>query len=214
MKWYLLPVLCLLVFGSTGCTTDNPETDQSENYNETVPPSMADLASLTAHRAEFMATLEGLTDEQLNFREAEDRWSILEIAEHIVKADEATAMALAAMVEAGPNPEIAPDSSLTAMQISMMMSDRSQKFQAPDEFVPEGRFTSAEDAMAAFDANHQVFKDASMSDHDLGSHYMPHPAIGVINASNWIAFSTAHGQRHIDQMVQVKTHDAYPSASS
>lgn len=220
MYKFIAPVFAALFLFAVGCTGENAEqagemhADTDGEHMEMTANEML-LEELEAHRAEFVASLEGLSDEQLNYRESADRWSILEVAEHIVTADQGIAAGFSATLEAGPNPEAKPDSSASAEMISGMLSDRSQTFDAPAEFIPSGKYDSVEDVIAAFDESHQVFVDAvSNEEMDLTQYYAENPVFGMIDASKWITFSTAHGQRHLDQIQQVKDHDGYPSAGA
>lgn len=215
MYKYITPVLAALLIVVSGCTGES--ADHSEAMPETESEMMANplVEDLDAHRADFVAALEGLSDEQLNYQESEDRWSILEVAEHIVLADRGIAAGVNAMVESGPNPEAAPDSSVSAEEIGGMLADRSTTFSAPDDFQPTGAFTSSEEAIAAFDENYQALKDAaSNGDIDLTQYYSENPVFGMIDGTKWIAFSVAHGQRHLAQIQQVKDHEGYPDADA
>lgn len=216
MLKFITPVLAALIIVVSGCTGES--ADHSDAMSDADGDHMAAnplVESLEAHRADFVAALSGLSEDQLNYHESEDRWSILEVAEHIVMADRGIAAGVTGMLEAGPNPEAAPDSSVSAEMISGMLSDRSTTFTAPDDFTPTGAYSTADEAIAAFDESHQVMVDAaSNGDVDLSQYYGDNPVFGTIDASKWISFSMAHGQRHLDQIQQVKDHEGYPDAGA
>lgn len=170
-------------------------------------------AMLEENTTAFHEAISGLSEEQWTFRESEDRWSIGEVAEHIVISEGLLSGMLQNVVLASePNPAAADSVTVTDEQVVALMADRSQKFQAPEQGIPKGVYATPEDAAAALDAARAATFELLNTDKDLRMHFGPHPAFGKIDGHQWFLFLISHANRHLAQIAQVKAHPNYPAA--
>ncbi|MCU0620125.1 MAG: DinB family protein [Gemmatimonadales bacterium] len=169
------------------------------------------VAELLAARAAVLGAIAGLDDAQWRFRPGAGAWSIAENAEHLAL----TARAIGGLVmrtlraPAGEEPVASP----LAERIRARMADRSFRAQVPDTVRPEGevgalaevaaRFGAPRDALAAFVGDRA---------HGLTGPRALHPALGPLDAAEWLAFLAAHELRHVAQIDEVKRTPGYPRA--
>ncbi len=158
---------------------------------------------LEESRSELEALAAQATGDAWSWKPAEDRWSVGEVVEHLVLTEEGFQGMVAGAIEAGPSPEwqatlAGPD----VPGIVAMMKDRSQKFQAPEQFVPTGE-ASREELLARFASLRAKSLDFVRSTHaPIKQHTAAGPA-GTMNVHQWMAFCGAHNLRHNLQIAEV-----------
>jgi len=95
-------------------------------------------------RNDVIAATKGLSDAQMKFKPAPDRWSIAETLEHITLAEDYLFSNVTQNImraQAGP---AGRDTAKVDALILSAVPDRSQKRHAPGPLVPSGRWTTAE----------------------------------------------------------------------
>jgi hypothetical protein len=167
------------------------------------------LKSLEMTHEKLMHMSEHLTPEQWNWKPAPDRWSVGEVAEHILVTEQAFMKTLT-----GPFLEstvaMSEKVEMPAKQIAAIMRDRSTKFQAPDAATPTGRWSSQTDFAKAFKEQRKATIKFVKGDADLHGHVYQNPALGVLDGEQWLAFIAYHGERHVLQAEEVMHHDGFP----
>lgn len=91
--------------------------------------------------------------------------------------------------------------------------NRSQKFQAPEAIVPTNRWPDRETLIEHFKQSRDKTLDyVRTTPDDLRDHFAPHPvpAIGMLDAYQWILLLSAHSQRHTAQIAEVKANTNFP----
>ena len=161
-------------------------------------------------REDFVKQLTGLSDAQLNFRAAEGRWTIGEIAEHIIVVEKA----LHGMVEGGmksPVPACKDEFRIQDVSVILTITNRQQKFTAPEQVRPNGRWKTVPDLVANFDTTRKTSTDymRNMKD-DMRSHFANMP-FGRIDAFQSYLFMIGHSERHLAQLKEVKADAKYPA---
>ena len=166
------------------------------------------VAHLEMTEAWLASELQGLSYAQLTFKAAPDRWSIKDVAEHLAIAEpqywtnfEAS---LKEPVKAGWKPE-ATDEGMLWYGI-----DRTEHNTTGAARVPDGRFSTAQDALDSFRKLRRTMLDvAKRSQDDLrGRSYMGSSQ----DLYQWFLMISTHAQRHILQIREVKAHKGYPKA--
>ena len=162
-------------------------------------------------RDDFVKQLTGLSDAQLNFRAAEGRWTIGEIAEHIIVVENA----LRGFVSDGAMKSAVPagkdDFRINDVAVILAITNRQQKFTAPEQVRPNGRWKTTADLLANFDTTRKQSVDwiKAVKD-DMRSHFMNTPLIGRTDAFQGFLFMIGHSERHLAQLKEVKTDAKYP----
>ena len=158
---------------------------------------------------DFVKQLTGLSDAQLNFRAAEGRWTIAEIAEHIVVVENALfGMFNAPGAKSTITCEDVPRIGDTTLILAI--TNRSQKFTAPEPVRPNGRWKTREDLLANFEkTRNQTIDFIKANKADLRGTFVKSP-MGTIDSLQGLLFITGHSERHLLQLKEVKADPAYP----
>jgi hypothetical protein len=161
-------------------------------------------------RDDFVKQLTGLSDAQLNFRSAEGRWTIGEIAEHIILVENA----LRGMVDGGmktPVPACKDEFRIQDIAVILTITNRQQKFVAPEAVRPNGRWKTVPDLLSNFDTTRKTSVDFMKNQkEDMRSHFVSAP-LGRLDAFQAFLFMIGHSERHLAQLKEVKADSMYPA---
>lgn len=168
------------------------------------------LKYLNETKADYITQLIGLSDAQLNFRAAEGRWTIAEIAEHITVVEQI-------LFEWTTVGQFKPSSSkcenpfrIDDRMLMGAITNRAKRFTAPEPVVPNGRWKTKETLIASFEKARTVTTDFIKNNKtDLRSVFGPSP-LGTVDGFQQILFITGHSERHLAQLKEVKADKNYP----
>jgi hypothetical protein len=165
------------------------------------------IAQLERTRARFLASVEGLSEAQWNYKPAPERWSVAECAEHITAAESF----IRKMVADSMKGELAAGAAAKHDEkVLTMLVDRSTKFKAPEPLMPTNRFGTPAAAVAAYEKERAETIALASSDVDLRTHGAKHFALGDLDAYGWFLFLSAHSERHTLQIEEVKADPGFP----
>ncbi len=156
-----------------------------------------------------VAAVKGLSDAQMKFKSAPDRWSVGETLEHIALAEELNYQNLTEKVMTAPAGPVDRDVTKIDAGILSMVPDRSHKAQAPAPLVPTSRWTSAE-ALDHFLKTREKIIALMQSGQDLRMHVTESPFGQPFDAYEWMLFVAAHSERHTKQILEVKADPNFP----
>jgi hypothetical protein len=168
------------------------------------------ITQLNASREKFVASVTGLSEAQLKFKSAPDRWSIAEVAEHITLSED---FLFGMLTDKALKTPLTPDKerTFTDEQILAFLTNRSTKFPAPDPLKPAGKWSSMAETMKEFDKRRARTIDfVKTTDADMRSHFMPFGNNGEADALQWTLFLSGHCERHTAQINEVKADPNYP----
>lgn len=167
------------------------------------------LKYLGETKDDYIKQLTGLSDAQLNFRAAEGRWTIAEIAEHIIVVENALFGMFTNTKAATPKCEDVPRIADTTLILAI--TNRMQKFQAPEQVRPNGRWKTKEDLITNFEKTRAATVEYIKANKaDLRSTFVQSP-MGTIDSLQGILFVAGHGDRHFAQLKEVKADAKYPA---
>ena len=159
------------------------------------------LRLLTASRKKLLESAEGLTDEQARLRPAEDRWSILECVEHVGLVEDG----MFATVTTKLGPPETPIDRAREQKIISSVTDRSQKFGAPEFVKPAGKFATLAEALEHFQRSRARTIDyVEKCDQDLRALVGPHPALGKATGQELMIVLALHPARHAVQILEAR----------
>jgi hypothetical protein len=167
------------------------------------------LKYLNETKEDYVKQLTGISDAQLNFRSAEGRWTIAEIAEHITVVESAlfgmlTAPNAAKTLKCDEVPRVVDT------MLILAITNRGQKFTAPEQVRPNGRWKTKEDLIANFEKARAVTIEYIKNNKaDLRGTFVQSP-MGMIDSFQGILFVAGHGDRHLAQLKEVKADSKYP----
>lgn len=162
------------------------------------PEDINDVAGqLESARAELIAVVSSLTEEQARTRPAPDRWSVLECLEHVCYV-ERRFLRMVRESEAGRPAE--RDAAKEAALLERV-TDRSNRRTAPEAVHPAGRYRSISQALQDFNAvRDDTLQFASEEGVNLLSRSARHLVFGPLNGVETLLLIGCHGRRHTAQM--------------
>lgn len=194
----LLTAVILLSFSHL----DNTLTEKERKYAN-------DFLRETQQKLE--SNVSKLSETQLKFRTAPDRWSVEDCIKHIAMTEQGLWHMTDSIINGNANPEKRSEIKATDEQIIQMIADRSKKAQAPESLKPENTpFKSASEALESFKASRQKLIDyVNKTDKDLRNHVAQLP-FGSFDTYQMILFIGAHSKRHTLQIEEVMADANFP----
>jgi uncharacterized damage-inducible protein DinB len=166
---------------------------------------------LAESRERLVLTVEGLSDEQRNFQPAQDRWSIAECVEHITVVEASVLRSVLQVLQSAPQPERQSEAQGKEQVILERVPARERRVKGPEEAMPQGRWPDFEDLMRQFEATRErSVRFSAVTQADLRNHFFPHPFLGLLDCYQWLLFLSAHCERHVRQIEEVKADPGYP----
>ncbi|MBO6575103.1 MAG: DinB family protein [Rhodothermales bacterium] len=205
-----LPLLAIALL-TAGCAGNDSEAPEAEITAE--EPTNIIAAELMANKARFVEAMSGLSADQWAFQEEDGRWSLSQIAEHLIKTEKQSLAGVRdGVLATEPTERQANPDSLDGF-ITMLLGDRTQRFQAPEGVQPQGIYATPEEAVAAFtSARDEMIAIAEENGEALRDHQMEHPIGATLDGHQWMLFVKAHADRHLAQAAEVKAHADYPAS--
>lgn len=158
-----------------------------------------------------MTNIEGINDHQWSFKPTPEAWSVAEIAEHITLAED---LLLSIALKALKAPaDLSKAKSLEGRETLILekIADRSRKSEAPEVIRPSNKFSNRKELIEAFKAvREKTIAYLDTTQHPLKNHVSFHPFIGDMTVYQWFVFVAGHTNRHVAQLLAVKTHANYP----
>lgn len=194
----MLPVVLFLAFINKNAGLTKKEKKIALNYLEQT-------------RDDLQNTVGGLSEDQMNFKPAENRWSVKECLQHIAAAENGLWQWCEGTIKASANPEKRADIKVSDDQLIKMISDRSVKATAPEELRPDkSPYVTALDALNGFKASREkLMKYVKSTKEDLRNHVAQAP-FGAVDAYQLVLFIGAHSNRHTQQIAEVLADPNFP----
>lgn len=192
------------------------QTDSAAAQSAALTPQERERAVdyLEQTQKEFLAAVDGLSEEQWKFKSAPERWSIAETAEHIAHTEDTVwQLVREKLMKSPPEPDRRGETTAKDTVILNGVPDRSRKFQAPERLQPTGRWATREELLKAFEtARAAEIAWLKETREDLRSRFEEHPFLKTIDAYQWLLLNGAHGKRHTAQILEVKADPNFPKS--
>lgn len=160
----------------------------------------------------FLDSVKGLSENQLRWKPAPDKWSVFEVSEHITLAETFIFDIITGQVMKAPA-DANKKSAVTMQTIMEKVPDRTNRFQAPEPITPDkSPWATMAETVAAFKQRRKTTIDfMAKGNDDMRERFFMNPAFGTeVDAYLWIAFLSAHTERHVKQILEVKSHPDFP----
>jgi uncharacterized damage-inducible protein DinB len=193
--FFALLLLCTVAFGQTLTHADREKAAQY----------------LQQTRDGVVEATKGLSEAQMKFKPAPDRWSAAETLEHITLAEDFLLLNAKDKIMKAPAGTADRDTAKIDALVLAMVPDRTQKRQAPGPLVPTGRWTPAETLDHFLKSRAQTVEFLE-STPDLREHVADSPLGQPMDAYEWLLFIAAHSQRHTKQILEVKADPNFPKS--
>ena len=196
--------ISLTAFAADNKLTSN-ELDQARVY-------------LQQTRNGIVGATKGLSEAQWTFKPAPDRWSIAEIVEHVVLAQELILGPVREQLAKAPAASTDRDYKQVDAVVVSKIPDRLTKYPAPEFLKPTGRWTPAE-AMDRLMKDYAQLTEYLESTPDLRQHSVDAPPLKAVSNGKyesmdgyqWVLAAAAHVERHTKQILEVKADPNFPA---
>ncbi|GAA3943897.1 hypothetical protein GCM10022209_44290 [Chitinophaga oryziterrae] len=160
---------------------------------------------------DVLNSVKGLSEAQLKFKPAANKWSAEECIKHIAAAEkELWAMAVPVLKQPA-NPEKRTDIKFTDEQLVKAVEDRSHQSKTITALEPDNSpYKSVAEALNAFKKNRDkliVFINSTQE--NLRNHVVVLP-VGTYDLYQFILLISAHSNRHTQQIEEVKVNNSFP----
>lgn len=199
MKRIITFSICLILF----TTNVFSQTEISKEERELA------ITHLQNTKAALIDAVEGLTEEQLNFKATPESWSIAECVEHIAISEGMLFGGIDGALQAEADPSQRSDVKMTDDQILEFITNRSTKVKTSEPFEPKNGFESYEGSLKAFNERRdKSIEFVENTTDDLRNHYFDFP-FGKLDIYQAILFMSGHTERHTKQILEVKESDLF-----
>ena len=164
---------------------------------------------LNKSNREFLEAVETVTDRQWSFKPGPDRWSIAEVAEHIVLSEAALFDNATKNVNGSADEKWDATLGKTDM-LRRALPNRSTKVTAPEEIQPKRSMTRAQLMSRFKEQRARTLAYAQETEAPVKAHTVANPFFGPLNGHQWLLYIPLHNLRHNLQIAEVKTASDYP----
>jgi hypothetical protein len=195
-------VFLLVITGLAGTIQDNSISKKERKHA---------VSMMKDTKGEVIKSIENLSEAQLNFRPAEDQWSVKDCIYHIAATEKGLWSMLESSMKAPATPEKRAEIKITDEDFVANMKNRSQKFKTREAMEPRNSgYNSIHEAMADFKASRQEhIKYLKTTTEDMRNHTVQMP-FGTIDCYQLALMVAAHSNRHVQQIEEVKAHASFP----
>ena len=201
MKKIILPIvmLALLSFG----IIDSKLTDAERELA---------ASEMAASKDQLLHSLEGLSENQLNFKNDPTSWSVAECVEHLAISESMIFGMLQSTLESPADASRRSEVKMTDEMILAAISDRTNKVKTSKPFEPSGKFGSYEATLKEFVSKrdeHIAYVKSTQD--DLRNRYQELP-FGVVDSFQILLFMSSHTERHIKQIHEIMQSKNFPKS--
>ena len=186
----------------------------SEDPNMSAEDRAKVVKLLNDSHKQTLDLLEGLSEEQLKFKPAPEKWSVLEVAEHIYLAEGLLFASVEKALAEKQNPEWETKTKGKTEFLERVMVSRDRKATAPESIVPSGKLTRDGVIAKLKESRAKSLKFAEETKLPLKAHTLDHPfpVFNTLNAYQWLIYIPLHNIRHNKQIEEVKADPNFPKA--
>lgn len=198
---YILLVL-LAIAGLAGTLKTNTLSKEERKFAQNY---------LKDTRADLAKSIKGLSDAQLNYKPAEDRWSVKEVVQHLAIAENGLWHMAEESLKHPATPEKRSEIKVTDEAFIKMVTDRTNKIKTAEPLYPQNAsWKTAETAMDEIKTKrNNLIQYVKTTTEDLRNHMVELP-FGMVDTYQVILMVAAHTNRHMQQINEVKADPGFP----
>ena len=197
-----LLIALLVITGLAGTIHNNSISQKERKYG---------VKEMKESKNDVIKSVKDLSDAQLNFKPAPDKWSVKECMYHIALSEINLWQLLEGTLKAPANPEKRSEIKITDDQIVAMMENRTNKVKTQELFDPKNApWKTLTEALEDFkNSRNDHIKYMKTTTEDLRNHVVQLP-FGWIDSYQLYLMIAAHSNRHIQQITEVKNNPGFP----
>jgi len=158
-----------------------------------------------------LESIKGLSEAQLTFKPAPDKWSVEDCIKHIAATEIGLWQMTEGNIKQAANPEKRTEIKWSDDDVMKNIENRTNKVKTFPPFEPQNTgFKTLEDAVNSFKENRGKLIDyVKTTDQDLRNHVATLP-VGSFDCYQMVLFIGAHSNRHMQQINEVKADPNFP----
>jgi hypothetical protein len=165
------------------------------------------LSYYHATRKQVLDVVAGLSDAQMNYRPAPEKWSIRDVLEHLTLSEESImAFSTTGLKRSEPKPETRMEDA----KFIAIVADRSRPAQAPEMLRPSGKWKTRQALADEFRARRDRNIAWIRSTQEPLRHTYTKMPMGVVDTYQALLMIPSHTERHLAQISEVKSSAGYP----
>lgn len=194
---------------------DGKEFRMFEMVHTRVLPALAQedlergLKHLEQSRSYLVGATAGLSKKQWSFKASPDRWSPVEIVEHLALSEDFLMGLIKERVMKSPASNEPRDLRAMDDKVLALIADRTFTAKAPEAVAPAGKFASPQKALQALLERRARTLEFLKNTPDLRAHAADSP-LGKADAYQWLLFISAHTERHTKQLLEALADPKFP----
>lgn len=169
------------------------------------------ITLLTQTEAGVFSSIKGLSEAQMQYKPAADKWSVEDCVKHIAAAEKELWEMADAVLKQPANPDKRDGIKFTDAQLVTAVEDRSHKSKTFAALEPANSpYKTVAEALKAFKENREkLIAFVKNTQQDLRNHVAVLP-LGTYDSYQFILLIAAHSNRHTQQMDEVKNSMDFP----
>jgi hypothetical protein len=208
-------IILLIVLSFLSCSTSKKTVDIEENVIENKELTDTEriflIQTLKASLHKFDEATQSLSEEQLYFKVKLNKWSIAECIEHVTLAELHFSDIVEEEMKKPANPDLRAKIKIKDEKIRPKMLSRIWKAKSPEVFKPSGKFKNPKEAIIAFrEQRLKTIEYIKTTNDDLRNHFWYHRLTKDIDLYQTIILMSAHLERHIEQIENIKKEKEFP----
>lgn len=175
------------------------------------PEEKQNIASdLRNTREAFLSEVDDLSENQATWKPSPDKWSIAEIAEHVVTVEQRIGDRIRNIANGEPAPEGRDNSDLDS-RVPALVRFRGNKVPAPNGTEPSGKVPLPE-SIKSLQAVRESTLHCLEQNLPLRGRLLPHPILPPMDGYQWLLGVSGHLARHTAQIQELKADPSFPIA--
>lgn len=161
---------------------------------------------------ELLKSVKGLSEAQLNFKTAPEKWSVKECMQHLTLAEAGLWMWVDGTLKTPANPEKRADIKMTDDDMIKGVTNRGNKAQAPENFQPKNaKWATMDETVNTFKTERaKLISYIKKTTDDMRNHVATETPFGPVDAYQIVLLISAHTNRHMQQINELKANPSFP----
>ncbi len=159
------------------------------------------LAHLEENRTVFTSRVSSISESEASKSRGPGCWTILEIVEHVGRAEGG----MLRLLQSARPVDTSLESAEKEAELSRRIHSRENPASAPERVHPTGEFSSLAAALEAWSGARRATADFVVSwDVDLDFVTAKHPLFGVVSGYQYLLIMAGHAARHLAQIDEIR----------
>ena len=169
--------------------------------------------SIEQSRLGLFERVEGLSQEQAQFRPADGVWSVADVAEHLSRFESLLLKLISSLVDKGETTATPVDANNNVAPISIehLATLISEKSQAPENLLPTGVPLEKTIENLRQTREELLALKPRLQARDFTPVTYTHEPLGPLNPYQWLAFIGYHEDRHLGQVSALISNESFPA---